>query len=99
MRASRMIGSSLQVGVKRFTACGPDTPALRFGSHKNRIDFHQTGGILKLEYPTVLFLIIHIKDSQAAGRALGRPASSPSLVGSIAPSGAPLTQIKGIKDQ
>src|SRR5262249_23661586 len=72
---SGMIGVRLQVGVKKLAACGPGTSTRALDSHKDRVDFRQNAGILELEHPAVLFLIVHKEDTQALSGTLGRPAS------------------------
>src|SRR5262245_41907308 len=98
-RASGMIRVRLQVGVEELAACGPRTSTGALGGHKDRVDFRQNAGIIEFEHPTVLVLIVHKEDAEALSRALGRPARSPNLKGRIPSCGAPVSQVKGVKDQ
>src|SRR6266566_6850917 len=94
-----MIGVRLQVGVEELAARGPRTPTRALDGHKNRVDFGEDAGVLKLEHPTVLFLIVHKKDAHALSCTLGRPAGSPNLEGRIPPCGAAISEVKGVEDQ
>src|SRR6516225_10084636 len=97
--ALRMIWVRLEIGVKEFASRRPRTPARTLHRHKHRIDFRQNTWILKLQHPPILFLIVHKKDAQALCLCLRRPARSPHLERRIPPRGAPVSQIKGVKNE
>ena len=94
-----MIGIRLKVGVQEFVAGWSGAPARGLDGHKDGINFRQNPGLLELEHPAVLPLVVYIEDAQALGWILGWPARAPNLEGGISLCSSPITQVKRIKDQ
>src|SRR5450432_74988 len=89
----RMVGSCIQVGIQHLLAVGLHAAPGRLDCHKNGVDFRQNFGILELEHPTVLFLVVHVKYTQTPRRIVPGFTLPPSLKRGAA------FQIEGIKDE
>ena len=94
-----MIGGRLEKGIEKFVARGFGASTRRFDGDKNGINFRQYARVLELEHPAILLLIVYIEDSQILSWTLGWSTCPPNLERCISPGSAPISQIKGIKDQ
>jgi hypothetical protein len=61
---------SMQIGNQERLGGRPLAPPLRFHCYEDRVDLLQNLGIVELERPTTIGLIIHIEDAEANGSRL-----------------------------
>src|SRR5947209_12498623 len=93
METLRMVGSRIQVGVQQLLAVGLCAAPRRLDSHKNGVDLSQHFGIVELQHPPVLLLVVNIKHTETLRRFVPRFTLSPRL------KCGPRLQIEGIKDE
>src|SRR5205823_5101741 len=76
-----MVRIGIQIGVQQLLAIRFRAASWRLDCDKNGVDLGQDFGVVELEDPAVLLLIVDVKHSQALRRFLSGFALSPGLKG------------------
>src|SRR5262249_31842353 len=97
--SSRLVGFTLQVGVKQFLSGRLFASARRLDGDEDGVDLLKDAGIVELERPALLFQVVDVEEPQTSCCLIVCSLVAPGLKCVVCVQDALIVQLEGVKDQ